>query len=111
MLSMGNIVNLTDWRRSRDQGTAADGSASPPFRVHPAGRGNRSVSSDDGLQRLDQAVRRLHQLVFRMLDRAGDVQPQVETELLAIMGELTMDLVNEAAARAERLAEHLTGEG
>jgi hypothetical protein len=31
----------------------------------------------------------------------------VETELLAIMGELTVGLVTQAAKRAERLADHL----
>ena len=45
-----------------------------------------------------------------MLDGAGQVQPHVETELLAIMGELTMDLITEAAARAERLADRLATE-
>ena len=46
-----------------------------------------------------------------MQDGQGHVRSQVETELLAIMGELTMDLVNEAAARAERLAERLATKG
>ena len=59
------------------------------------------------MSRLDRAVERLHTLVSRALDSNGNLSPTVETELLAIMGELTVGLVPQAARRAERLADRL----
>ena len=56
------------------------------------------------MDRLQQAVDRLSPLVSRALDAGGRLRPQAETELLAIMGELAVGLVDEAALRAERLA-------
>ena len=57
--------------------------------------------------RLEAAVARLHSLVHRALDPRGRLRASVETELLAIMGELTVGLVHDAASRAERLAHRL----
>jgi len=41
-------------------------------------------------------------MVSSFLDR-GRLDPRVETELLAIIGEVSVGLVTEAASRAERL--------
>jgi hypothetical protein len=104
---MGKVVDFTAWQRSRDEAASSGDVVSALALGHPAGRLRGTPSTDVGVERLDRAVRRLHEMVSTMLDGAGQVQPHVETELLAIMGELTMDLVTEAAARAERLADRL----
>ena len=62
---------------------------------------------DPAVARLDRAVERLHGLVSGALDGRGRLTPGVETELLAIVGELTVGLIPEAADRAERLATRL----
>jgi hypothetical protein len=56
------------------------------------------------LARLERAVEWVHELVGAATDPHGQLAPAIETELLAILGELTIDLVSEAATRAERLA-------
>ncbi len=56
------------------------------------------------LRRLERAIRRLDQLVAR---GTGRISSRVETELLAIMGAVTAGRAQEAAERAERLAERL----
>jgi hypothetical protein len=84
---MGQVVDFEGWLERR------------------AGTPDPDASPD--VQRLERAVQRLHALVSRALDSSGQVQTKVETELLAIMGELTVGLVGEAARRAERLADRL----
>jgi hypothetical protein len=56
------------------------------------------------LRRLEQAIRRLDGLVAR---GTGRISSRVESELLAIMGAVTAGRPEEAAERAERLAERL----
>jgi hypothetical protein len=56
------------------------------------------------LARLERAIGRLDPLVNGGTGRIG---PRVETELLAITGAVTAGRVEDAAARAERLAERL----
>jgi hypothetical protein len=80
---MDSVVDLVQWRRSR------------------------VAEADDGVERLERAVRRLDELATARLEVAGPLEPWVETELLAIMGALGMDLFEEAAARANRLADRL----
>ena len=67
------------------------------------------MPSPEVVARLDRAIERLHHLVSGVLESSGRLQPRVETELLAIMGELTVGLIPEAASRAERLADRLAG--
>ena len=50
-------------------------------------------------------------LVSEHVGRGRRLGPSVETELLAIMGELTVGLVRQAAQRADRLAERLAAGG
>jgi hypothetical protein len=96
---MDGVIDLAEWR-SRREGSAGPGAAGIPD------RGQRS----EPVARLDRAVQRLHALVARALDTDGRVESKVETELLAIMGELTVGLVGEAASRAERLADRLAAQ-
>ncbi len=91
---MGSVVDLDLWRRAR-QSDPAD--ADPPEETHRV----------EGIVRLERAADQLHQLVTRTLDRGRRLEPHFETELLAIIGEVTIGLVKEAAARAERLASRL----
>jgi hypothetical protein len=88
MWRMGTVIELASWKRSR--GPA-------PEAVVDAG----SVVGRD-VARLDTAVQHLGPMVSSFLDR-GRLDPRVETELLAIIGEVSVGLVTEAATRAERL--------
>jgi hypothetical protein len=82
---MDAVVDLLQWRRAR--------------RLEPLGQ----------VERLERAVARLDAVASESLERSGELEPWVETELLAIMGALSMDLFDEAAARAERVADRLAG--
>jgi hypothetical protein len=101
---MSVVVDLSAWRLRRKGLAEAD---EPTFREDAAIDSPESPHVDPAVDRLDRAVRRLHALVSAALDGSGRLQPRVETELLAIMGELTVGLVREAADRAERLAGQL----
>jgi hypothetical protein len=88
---MDAVIDLAEWRRQRDV---------------PESPQSAGIAQHVDLARLERAVERIHELVVGATD-AGGLAPAVETELLAILGELTIDLVGEAAARAERLAARL----
>jgi hypothetical protein len=83
ILDMDAVVDLLEWRRSR------------------------VAEADDGVERLERAIHRLDELATARLEGGSPLQPWVETELLAIMGALGLDLFEEAAARANRLADRL----
>jgi hypothetical protein len=91
MVAMDAVIDLAQWR-SRHEAQEPVGEA---------------VDEQVDLARLERAVERVHELVGAATDHGGHLVPSVETELLAILGELTIDLVGEAAARAERLAARL----
>ena len=91
MVAMDAVIDLAQWRSSRE--------AREPL--------GEAVDEQVDLARLERAVERVHELVGAATDHGGHLVPSVETELLAILGELTIDLVGEAAARAERLAARL----
>jgi hypothetical protein len=59
------------------------------------------------LRRLEGAVDRIDRITSRVALRGGRLSPDVETELLALLGQISLGLVPEAATRAERLAEVL----
>ena len=83
---MGELIDLQSWRGA--SGQEPDG-----------GEGD--------IKRLELAVSQLDAVASARLEEAGRLEPTVETELLAILGALASDLVDEAAARAERLARRL----
>ncbi|HET7235228.1 MAG TPA: hypothetical protein VFK59_02220 [Actinomycetota bacterium] len=74
---MGDVVDLQEWRQRHDR---------------------------DPETRLERAIARLDALLKRGSGRLGG---RVETELLSITGAVTAGLEDEAAERAERLAERL----
>ena len=89
---MGDVVDIGAWRRSRPE--AAEGRS----------------SAERDLEALERAVQRLQSLVSQKGGREGQLGGTVETELLAIMGELTVGLVRDATRRAERLAGRLAAQ-
>jgi len=95
---MGRVIDLEAWRHRR------------PTRVEHAGLERTPEGRDERLgpptplARLERAIGRLDPLVSRGTSRIG---PRVETELLAITGAVTAGRVEDAATRAERLAERL----
>jgi hypothetical protein len=92
---MDDVIELAAWRRLR--AVQAGG--------HPAG--TAGSEPDRRVARLERAVERLHSLISKAVGRDGNLEGPVETELLAIMGQLTVGSVGDAAARAERLADRL----
>ena len=98
---MSNVVDLAAWRERR----VADGALEAAPRHEAAD--DMGAPDDPAVDRLDRAVQRLHGLVSGEMGGRARLAPGVETELLAIMGELTMGLITEAADRAERLADRL----
>jgi hypothetical protein len=91
---MDGIVDLFEWRRRRAAAGAADDS-------------DGESPADATVARLERAIERLAPLVNGTLDAGRHLQPRVETELLAIVGELSVGLVDEATSRAERLSKRL----
>ena len=100
LLTMSAVVDLAAWRLQR---LAKGGPTRPPGDAASEAR----PGDDPAVDRLDRAVERLHELVSGALDGQGRLVPRIETELLAIMGELTVGRLGEAADRAERLADQL----
>jgi len=92
---MGRVIDLDAWRRRRPQ-TDKDA-------VLGLGRHGRDRPPAP-LARLERAIGRLDPLVNGGTGRIGF---RVETELLAITGAVTAGRVEDAATRAERLAERL----
>lgn len=54
-------------------------------------------------------MRHLDALTSRAIRRDGRLSAQIETELLAILGELSMGLLGAACQRSERLVARLRG--
>ena len=73
-----------------------------------AWRSGRRETVDTG--RLERAVRRLDVLARPEADR-DRLAPDVERDLLTIVGELAMGWLDQAAEHAERLCERLVAEG
>ena len=92
---MGRVIELDAWRRRRPRTHA-----NAPLDLVRDRRGRRPAL----LARLERAIGRLDPLVNGGTGRIG---PRVETELLAITGAVTAGRVEDAATRAERLAERL----
>jgi hypothetical protein len=74
---VGSIIDLSRWRERRER---------------------------DPMTRLESAIARLDGLLQR---GSGRLRGRVEADLLAITGAVTAGLEDEAAERAERLAERL----
>jgi hypothetical protein len=114
---MGQVIDFGAWRRARSETSAAEAhpavrarllrsQGEPPEGSKEPGNGE-TAARDRELEMLDGAVQRLHLVVSQTLGHGHQLEGRIETELLAIMGELTVGLVVEATRRAERLADRL----
>ena len=103
MRCMGEVVELATWR-------AGNRDARPAWHPSFGGAADRVAPADQGdddrlaMGRLELAVGRLDHLAGVALRRRGALAPEIETELFAVIGQVQMGMVSEAADRAERLA-------
>ena len=90
---MGQVISIDRWLEQQGRPQGEDWA------------GERDVGLDDrGVARLERAVARLEPLLARGGAATGT---QVETELLAVSGAVSLGLYEEAARRAERLGDRL----
>jgi hypothetical protein len=98
---VGNVIQLRAWKRGPDPDPGGlDG---------PRGSARGDPARPEAA-RLERAVRRLDRLTTDAF-RTGGLPAEAETELLAILGELSMGLVHAASERAERLGDRLHSQG
>jgi hypothetical protein len=90
---MGRVISIDRWLEQRGRPHVEDGG------------GEVDAVRDDGVARLERAVARLEPLLAR---GAPATRTDLETELLAVSGAVSLGLYVEAARRAERLADRLT---
>jgi hypothetical protein len=97
---MADVISLDAWR---SRGRAA---VTPKWRetTHPAGRGAVDVG------RLERAVQRLDFLARPQADH-DRLAPDIEHDLLTIVGELAMGWIDQATEHAERLCDRLVSQG
>jgi hypothetical protein len=128
MSHVGNVVELAAWRADRPRAHAVNwvggggraarsrrATASAVTGWHPSfgGAPDSPDAGPDGtderfaIGRLERAVGRLDRLAETVLRTRGALAPDVETELFAVIGQVQMGLVSDAADRAERLADRL----
>ena len=91
---MGDVIRIDRWRRRAE--SKAPGEAGPGAGPDP-----------QAVERLEAAVARLDGLTGGLLGRGERLDNQTETALLAIVGEISMGRVDEAADRTERLVRRL----
>jgi hypothetical protein len=112
---MGQVIDIRVWRRGRAAAVANHPSALAKVAAGSSAHARVAGTDDDAGEReldmLERAVKRLHPMVSKKLDQRRPLEGDVETELLAIMGELSVGLVREATRRADRLAERLKDAG
>jgi hypothetical protein len=106
---MGEVIDLQRWseRRTarREDAHCAAGTDGGSRRARPP----TPAGADPAVERLDRAVARIDSITNRVHARGGRLAPDVETELLALFGQISLGMVSEAARRAERLADVLGG--
>ena len=61
------------------------------------------------IARLDRAVSSIDRATSRIAAKGGRLAPEVETELLALVGQISLGMIRDAADRAERMARGLGG--
>jgi hypothetical protein len=100
---MGTVVDLAGWRKARGQ----PGRRAAP--MHPSIPATPDPVDEELLGRLEAAVERLQPLLQGNTGPQRPLPAGVHNEVLAILGELAIGLLGQAASRAERLAEDLAG--
>jgi hypothetical protein len=81
---MGRVISIDRWLEERGR--------------------HHDEEAEPDVARLERAVARLEPVLYR----ASEAGVQLETELLAVSGAVSLGLFDEAARRAERLADRLT---
>lgn len=97
-------MNLEKWRARRARAhpsTAGRVPLPPPVEVEAPG-------PDSGIEGLELAVARLEALLPHATGPDGRLDRSLETEVLALIGELAMGLVGRATHRAQGLAARLS---
>ncbi|HEX9123756.1 MAG TPA: hypothetical protein VF984_10455 [Actinomycetota bacterium] len=96
---MGRVIDFGAWKQGRRLVVRSDEPTQEGLFLEAA-----RAAPGSPLRRLEQAIARLDPLIHRGSGRIG---ARVESELLAITGAVTAGRIDEAAVRAERLAERL----
>ena len=95
--TMGEVIDFERWSGERARGERRPSRALVNGWLDPA------------IHRLDRAVSRIDRITSKVQERGGRLAADVETELLALVGQISLGMVDEAASRAERLADVLGG--
>ena len=106
---MAVVISLEAWRSQRrdpSRRVAREVPAAQPGNVMRPTR----LAHDGDCTRLQRAVERLDLLVRPEADR-DRLAPDVERDMLTIVGELAMGWLDQAADRAERLCDRLVAQG
>jgi hypothetical protein len=80
--------------------------------AYRTGRTPLAPARDEMMRRLERAVERLESAVGPLGEpHAHPMEPELESELLAILGAIAMEMLESATTRTERLVERLVGAG
>ena len=93
------------WDGSHDARSAGPTRADASAVDEPAPRGMDALT----IARLDRAVASIDRATARLAAKGGRLAPDVETELLALVAQISLGMIREAADRAERMARGLRG--
>jgi hypothetical protein len=107
MTVMAVVISLDAWREGRRE--PVDAGTREPRAPGPAARILELPGVGD-CARLRRAVERLDLLAGSDADR-DRLAPDVERDMLTILGELAMGWLDQAADRAERLCDRLVANG
>lgn len=98
-------MDLEGWRARRRAGALPRAAGGAPV------VGAEASGPDGWIERLERAVARLEGLLPQAARPDGRLDRSLETEVLALIGELSTGLVGRAVLRADRLVARLSSGG
>jgi hypothetical protein len=107
-----NVVRVRSVPTAWHPSLGWDGPGDPPPDIRTtAGSADDTAQGMDALTiaRLDRAVSSIDRAASRIASTGGRIAPEVETELLALVGQISLGMITDAADRAERMARRLRG--